>query len=73
MVDRWNEQLRCPQCQQIGLASLSQLLDAEMPIVDCIPDGFKAIKTEYGPNFHCGACDVPGGPVRLPSLANLGY
>jgi hypothetical protein len=59
MADQWNEQLRCPQCQQIGLASLSQLPDAEMPIVDCIPDGFKAIQTEYGPNFHCGACDVP--------------
>jgi hypothetical protein len=27
--------------------------------VDSISDGFKAVQTEYGPNFHCGACNVP--------------
>jgi hypothetical protein len=58
MIDQWNEELHCPQCRQTGLASLSQPIDAEMPIVDRIPDGFKAVQTEYGPDFHCGPCNV---------------
>jgi hypothetical protein len=62
MTDQWNEQLQCPQCRQTGLVSLSQSADAEMPIVDRVSDGFKAIQTDYGPNFHCGACDIPVDP-----------
>jgi hypothetical protein len=33
-----------------------------MPAVDGLPDGFKAVLTEFGPNFHCGVCDVPVAP-----------
>jgi hypothetical protein len=62
MADQWNEPLQCPQCHQTGLVSLSQSRGAEMPIVDRVSDGFKAIHTEYGPNFHCDACDVPVDP-----------
>jgi hypothetical protein len=62
MTDQWNEVLRCPQCANTGLASLSQSKDAEKPTVHDVPDGFKAIYTEYGPNFHCGVCDVPAAP-----------
>ncbi len=58
MTDRWNELLECPKCRNSGLASLSQPQSAEMPTVEAVPYGFKAIDTEFGPNFHCGACDV---------------
>jgi hypothetical protein len=57
MTDQWNEQLRCPQCHQKGSASLSQS-DNDIPTVDRVADGFRAVQTEYGPRFECGACNV---------------
>jgi hypothetical protein len=62
MTDQWNEVLHCSRCSATGVASLSQSNDAEMPTVHGVPDGFKAVQTEYGPNFHCGACDIPAAP-----------
>jgi hypothetical protein len=62
MTDQWNEELRCPQCSNTGMASLSQPEHAKMPTVEGVPDGFKAVQTEYGPNFHCGACNIPALP-----------
>ena len=62
MIDQWNEELCCPQCSNTGMASLSQPKEAGMLTVEGIPDGFKAVQTEYGPNFHCGACDIPVMP-----------
>ena len=59
MADQWNEQLCCPQCSKIGVASLSHPEGAEMPTVDVVPDGFKAVQKVYGPDFHCGSCNVP--------------
>jgi hypothetical protein len=62
MTDQWSEQLRCPQCGNIGIASLSQTNDAQMPTVDSVSDGFKTVRTEYGPSFNCGTCDVAVRP-----------
>ena len=62
MADQWNEQLRCPQCRNAGMASLSQFKDANMPTVDSVPHGFKAVQTEYGPDFHCGTCNIRVAP-----------
>jgi hypothetical protein len=62
MTDEWNEQLQCPQCRNAGMASLSQPEDTEMPTVEGVPDGFKAVQTEHGPNFHCGARNIPVVP-----------
>jgi hypothetical protein len=62
MADQWNEELRCPQCHNTGMASLSQFKDANMPTVVSVPDGFKAVQTEYGPDFHRGTCNVPAVP-----------
>jgi hypothetical protein len=62
MTDQWNEELHCPQCRTIGIVSLSQSEDAEMPTINALPGGFKAIHTEYGPHFHYGSCDVPLNP-----------
>jgi hypothetical protein len=59
MTDQWNEHLRCPQCRNTGTASLSHFEDAEVPTVDLVTVGFMAVQTEYGPNFHCGTCNVP--------------
>jgi hypothetical protein len=30
-----------------------------MPTVEFVTAGFKAVQTEYGPDFHCGTCNVP--------------
>jgi len=59
MTDQWNEVLRCPQCSNTGIASLSQFEAANMPTVDNVPDGFKVVQTEFGPDFYCGTCNVP--------------
>jgi hypothetical protein len=53
-----DEYLRCPQFRNAGIASLSQFKDASMPSVDSVRDGFKAVQTEYGPDFRCGTCNV---------------
>jgi hypothetical protein len=58
MIDQWNEELRCPQCRQKGTAILSQRDDNDMPTVDRVADGFKAVQTEYGPHFECGTRNV---------------
>jgi len=62
MTDKWNEPLRCPQCGNIGIVNLFQSEGVDMPTVDRITDSFKVVQTDYGPNFHCGACDVPALP-----------
>jgi hypothetical protein len=59
MTDQWNEELRCPQCLNTGMASLSHFEGAEVPTVDLVTVGFEAVQTEYGPGFRCGTCNVP--------------
>jgi hypothetical protein len=59
MTDQWNENLRCPQCHKTGMAGLSQIKGAQVPTVDLVPAGFKVVQSQYGPDFHCGTCDVP--------------
>jgi len=59
MTDQWDDHLHCPQCRNAGMASLSQFKDAQMPTVGLITAGFKAVQTEYGPDFHCGICNLP--------------
>jgi hypothetical protein len=62
MTEEWNEKLRCPSCRKTGVASLSQGERDNMPTVRCVPDGFKAVQTEYGPDFRCGTCDIAVDP-----------
>jgi hypothetical protein len=51
-ADEWNEQLRCPKCRKTGIASLSQGQRDDIPTVQgVVPDGFKVIQTQYGPDF----------------------
>ena len=57
MRDQWNENLRCPTCGKTGMASLSQD-NSDAPTVELVPDGFKVVITEHGPNFHCEICEV---------------
>jgi hypothetical protein len=58
MDEQWNEVLRCPKCHRTGLANLSQPINSVIPAVDCLPDGFRAFSTEFGPLFECEACGV---------------
>ena len=57
MMDVWKETLRCPVCLKTGTASLSQD-NGDMPITQLVPNGFKAVDTEHGPDFRCADCDV---------------
>ena len=57
-TDDWNETLRCPKCSKMGMASLSQNNDTEIPTVQSVPDGFRVVATPYGPNFHCTSCNI---------------
>jgi hypothetical protein len=59
MTDEWNERLRCSNCGRTGIASLSQGDDDRTPTVLSVPNGFKVVQTEYGPDFHCATCNVP--------------
>jgi hypothetical protein len=62
MSDEWNEELRCPECGKTGLASLSQSDGADTPTIHRVPDGFKVVATQYGPDFYCGICNVAVAP-----------
>jgi hypothetical protein len=62
MKDEWDETLRCPICDKTGKASLRQDEGADTPAVQRAPDGFKVVDTQYGPNFHCEACNVAVNP-----------
>jgi hypothetical protein len=62
MTDEWKEDLRCPECGKTGIASLSQREGADIPTILSVPDGFKVISTEYGPDFHCGTCNIAVAP-----------
>jgi hypothetical protein len=57
MQDLWFENLRCPICGKTGKASLSQD-NGDEPTVQLVPDGFKVVDTEHGPDFRCATCDV---------------
>jgi hypothetical protein len=62
MNDEWKEDLRCPECDKTGTASLSQDDGADTPTVLSVPDGFKVISTQYGPGFHCSSCNIAVAP-----------
>jgi hypothetical protein len=62
MIDEWNEKLRCPNCGKTGTVSLSQGKSDDTPTVNLIAVGFKAVDTQYGPEFRCGNCDVTVDP-----------
>jgi len=62
MKDEWNETLRCPNCGKTGMASLGQDDGAETPTIQTVPNGFKVVADQYGPNFHCETCDVAVNP-----------
>ena len=62
MTDHWTENLRCPKCRNTGIASLSQGEEDDTPTVQVVPEGFKSVTTQYGPDFRCGACDVAVEP-----------
>jgi hypothetical protein len=62
MTDQWTETLRCHTCKNTGTASLSQEDGARMPTVLSVPNGFKVVLTEYGPDLHCGTCNIAAMP-----------
>jgi hypothetical protein len=58
VVERWVENLRCPNCGKTGTARLSQA-DGWTVHVDKLPEGFYFIQCESGSNFYCSSCDSP--------------
>jgi hypothetical protein len=61
MNDDWTETLRCPACGKTGVADLSQG-KSDAAIVRSVPDGFRAIAKQYGPDFECVTCNVAVRP-----------
>src|SRR5882757_1301036 len=61
MRDLWYENLRCPTCGKTGKARLSQD-DDDAPTAQIVPDGFKVVDTEHGPDFRCLTCNVAVEP-----------
>jgi hypothetical protein len=57
-TDEWNEKLRYPMCGKTGMASLSQDDDSDISTVQSVPDGFKVVAAQYGPDFQCTTCKV---------------
>jgi hypothetical protein len=62
MIDQWTENLRCHACTNTGIATLSQGDRDLTPTVLSIPDGFKVVQAEYGPDLYCETCNVPAAP-----------
>jgi hypothetical protein len=62
MTDQWTEKLQCHFCSNTGIVSLSLGDGDQTPTVLSIPDRFKVVQTEYGPDFHCDTCNVPAMP-----------
>lgn len=58
MIDEWNERLQCPKCGKTGMASMFQCDAAAISTVHSVPDGFKVVPAEYGPDFQCTTCNV---------------
>lgn len=61
ITDDWYEKLRCPRCGKSGMATMSQA-NGEKPKVIVVPDGFKAVKTANGSDFHCATCKTAAYP-----------
>jgi hypothetical protein len=57
MQDQWYENLRCPTCGKTGKASLAQDGD-DAPTIQLLPDGFKVVDTDDGPDFRCLTCNI---------------
>jgi hypothetical protein len=62
MTERWNERLRCSICGGTGVASVSQRDTDDTATIEDVPEGFKVVATEHGPNFYCTICEVPAEP-----------
>ncbi len=45
-----------------GMAGLFQGEGDMTPTVTSVPNGFKVVHTEFGPDFHCTACGVAVEP-----------
>jgi hypothetical protein len=56
-TDDWYEKLRCPKCRKTGMASVAQV-KGKKPSVECVPEGFKVVKTQSGPDFRCETCGI---------------
>ena len=59
MSESWKELLRCSVCGTTEVASLCQGMTDDHPTFASVPDAFKVVTDEHGPNFHCAICDVP--------------
>ena len=59
MAYSWKKTLRCPVCRTTGVASLTQRTTDDHPTFKSVPEGFKVVRGQHSPNFHCANCGVP--------------
>jgi hypothetical protein len=58
--EHWIENLVCHRCKKDGIAALSTEDKLSWDVqVENVPEGFKAVLSEYGVNFHCASCNRP--------------
>jgi hypothetical protein len=61
--EHWIENLMCRRCKKDGIAVLSTDDKLSWIVqVESVPEGFRAIHSEYGSNFYCSSCDRPVEP-----------
>jgi hypothetical protein len=63
-LEHWTEVLRCPNCGLTGVANLSQPKQVAAAIViDNMPEGFRAVSSQYGDTFFCVGCNRPATEI----------
>jgi hypothetical protein len=57
MADNWTERVHCAECH-----NLSQAKGEDMPTAT-VSDGFRVLRSEYGPTFQCNTCAARVEPL----------
>jgi hypothetical protein len=68
MIDQWSEQLRCPQCRNDGMVSLSHSEDAETPTLIASQMASRPCKPSMARTSIAGPATCRS-TSRLPQLA----
>jgi hypothetical protein len=57
-IHRWTRALRCPHCENEGIAALAQSDVSFDVTAESISGGFEPVQDKYGINFRCVPCGI---------------
>jgi hypothetical protein len=63
-MDQWTTALRCPDCAQVGVVSLSTDKRSDSK-ADHLPEGSKSVIAEYGETFYRATRYRPTKTVKI--------